>query len=99
MDSSEQRLDAYREIDRLVCAEAPFAFLWNIDQTRLLYWNKFGMPETVLPKYSNEEGVLTHWWYDEDRAAELEEAIGSRRCLPDVSVEVDYDAVIGGTKR
>ncbi|MBQ6136469.1 MAG: ABC transporter substrate-binding protein [Kiritimatiellae bacterium] len=99
MDSASERLAAYREIDRLVAEEVPFAFLWNIDHTRLLYWNKFGMPDTVLPKYSNEEGVLTHWWYDEDRARELDEAVAGRKCLPDVPVEVDYDAAMKGKTR
>ena len=82
MDSSADRLDAYRRIDALVAAEVPYVLLWQTDSTRLLYWNKFGMPKTVLSPYDREESVLTYWWYDEDRVAELERAISTKGFLP-----------------
>ncbi len=34
--------------DRLVADQVPYALLWNTDQHRILYWNKFGMPEQPL---------------------------------------------------
>lgn len=86
-----ERCKVYREIDALVAEQVPYAFLWHVDETRLLYWNKFGMPRTVLDRYMNEEAVLTYWWYDEDRARELEEAMAHHRCLPSVPERVDYD--------
>ena len=93
MGTMAERVAAYREIDRLVAEEAPFAFLWNSDQTRLLYWNRFGMPETVLSRFTDEEGVLTYWWHDADRAAELKKAMSENGFLPTVPVRVDFDAV------
>ncbi|NLF92591.1 MAG: hypothetical protein GX564_01785, partial [Oligosphaeraceae bacterium] len=33
-----------REIDAIIFAEHPYALLWNLNYTRLLYWNKFGVP-------------------------------------------------------
>jgi len=51
------------------------------------------MPKTVLSRYSDEEAVLTYWWYDEDRAAELEEAMKTHACLPDVPEDVVFDEV------
>lgn len=96
MQTAAERNDAYRRIDALIAAECPYALLWNTNRTRLLYWNKFGMPRTVLTMHGDEGCVLTHWWYDMDRAEELEDAIGSRSCLPDVPVEVDFDAAFGG---
>lgn len=94
METVAERNAAYREIDRLVTAECPYAFLWNIAAKRLLYWNKFGMPDTVLPKYDNEAGVLTYWWYDSDRAEELEAAMDRGTCLPPVPETVDFDQVM-----
>ena len=84
MDSAADRLDAYRRIDALVAAEVPYVLLWQTDSTRLLYWNKFGMPKTVLSPYDREESVLTYWWYDEDRAAELEHSVSTKGFLPAV---------------
>ena len=91
MMKMSDRADAYRRIDALVSAEVPYVLLWNIAETRLLYWNKFGMPDAVLGKYSNEDCIFAYWWYDDDKAAELADAISGRTCLPDVPLRVDYD--------
>jgi len=94
METMKERTEAYRKIDALVAAEVPYAFLWNVDATRLLYWNKFGMPATVLSRYSNEECILSYWWYDEDRAEELDAAMKNHTCLPAVPLEVSFDEVL-----
>ena len=88
MDSAADRQDVYRRIDALVAAEVPYALLWQTDSTRVLYWNKFGMPATVLHPFAREESVLSYWWYDEDRAAELEHAIKTNGFLPSISETV-----------
>ena len=91
MATMAERTAAYRAIDAIATAEAPYAFLWNTDQTRLLYWNKFGMPRTVLSRFGREDSVLTYWWYDLDRAEELDAAVKNRTCLPDVPEKVSFD--------
>ena len=95
METVPERMAAYRRIDALIAAECPYALLWNVDTVRLLYWNKFGMPKTVLSRYSDEDAILSYWWYDEDKAAELKEAMENHTCLPDVPVIVDFDAEFG----
>ena len=84
MSSAADRLAAYREIDARVAAEVPYVLLWQTDATRILYWNKFGMPSTVLSPVEREESVLAYWWYDEDRAAELDHAMRIGGFLPAV---------------
>ncbi len=96
MTRMADRRAVYREIDAILTSRCPYAFLWNIAETRLLYWNRFGMPDAVLGKYGDEESVLTYWWHDPDRAAELEEAMDSGSFLPGVPVRVDYDEVMKG---
>ena len=71
----------------------PYVLLWQTDSTRLLYWNKFGMPSGVLTKYEREDCVLSTWWYDEDRADELSRAISENGFLPTVPETVRYDEV------
>jgi len=83
------RLAAYRKIDALIAAEVPYALLWQTDSTRLLYWNKFGMPKTVLSPFDREESVLAYWWYDADRVAELEHAMAHDGFLPTVPETVE----------
>ncbi len=87
-EQAAARLDAYRKIDALIAGEVPYVLLWQTDSTRLLYWNKFGMPDGVLAPCDREESVLTYWWYDEDRADELDLAMKDDGFLPSVPESV-----------
>jgi microcin C transport system substrate-binding protein len=78
-----------RQIDQIVYSECPYVLLWNTSSTRLLYWNKFGTPPTVLGKYSNES--VDYWWYDEEDAADLAEAMADDEALPKRRPVVVYD--------
>ena len=89
MDDAAARLDAYRKIDALVAAEVPYVLLWQTDSTRLIYWNKFGTPDGVLAPAMREEAALPYWWYDADRADELERAMGDGGFLPTVPETVE----------
>lgn len=93
MTTMAERAEAYRKIDALVAAECPYAFLWNISAKRLLYWNKFGTPDTVISRTGDEADVLVYWWYDPDRVEELDRAVADDSYLPGVPVAVDFDEV------
>ena len=81
-----------REIDAILCRQVPYVLLWNLDYTRLLYWNKFGMPPAVLDKRGDERALLTYWWYDADSAAELKAAMAAGTALPARPELVEFDA-------
>lgn len=80
-----------REIDRIVFNQYPYILLWNINYKRLVYWNKFGTPPTILGKFNNESGAYWYWWYDEDAAADLKEAMKKNLPLPRHPAEVGFD--------
>jgi microcin C transport system substrate-binding protein len=86
----QKRNEICREIDRLVAAEVPYVLLWNIDAVRLLYWNRFGTPASVLSKFGNETSALTYWWYDEDSAADLRDVMETGSALPKRPAEVNW---------
>ena len=94
MTSVAEREAVYRRIDRLVSDAVPYVLLWNTLEHRLLYWNKFGTPATVLGRFGDERDVLSYWWYDDDRARELDEAIEAGTCLPSVPLRVDYKSPV-----
>jgi len=71
-----------RKIDQYLIDAVPYVLLWNIDYTRLLYWNKFGTPDTVLSKYGDERSAYWYWWHDPDLAAELKDAMNDHLNLP-----------------
>jgi microcin C transport system substrate-binding protein len=90
-----RRNDICREIDQLIYQEFPYVLLWNIDYTRLLYWNKFGTPATVLSKYGDESSALWYWWADPDAEAMLHDAVEMEMMLPPKPGTVHFDAVFG----
>jgi microcin C transport system substrate-binding protein len=95
MMTNAEREDAYRRIDALVCAQVPYILLWHTDEHRVLYWNKFGTPSSVLGRYGDEDGILAYWWFDVDKARELDEAMNanadsSEAFLPAVPLRVDF---------
>ena len=87
--TTAEREEIVRKVDRLIADQVPYALLWNTDQHRILYWNKFGTPEKMLGAHSDEEAALCYWWYDDDRARELKEAMKNETCLPSVPLYAD----------
>lgn len=86
-----KRRELLRKIDAVLVREMPYMLTWFADYTRLLYWNKFGMPATVLDKFSDEACVYRYWWFDPDRAAELKVARELGLVLPSEPVQVRFD--------
>lgn len=84
-----------RKIDQIVYKQYPYVLLWNINYVRLLYWNKFGTPQTVLSKYGNESSALWYWWVDPDAAAALGDAIAHNLPLPPKPQAIYFDEIFG----
>ena len=87
----KKRNEICRQIDQLIYKEFPYVLLWNINYTRLLYWNKFGMPDTILSKYGDESDAYWYWWIDEDSTADLDDAMKSRLPLPQKEPSVHFE--------
>lgn len=85
-----KRVKQLREIDRLLMEGHYFAHAWYGPYARLLYWNKYGMPDWVLPRTYNYRDVIRLWWYDPVKHRALREAIVEDRALDPVPVEVEW---------
>lgn len=88
-----ERNDICRLIDAIVTDQVPYVLLWNTKTTRLLYWDKFGMPPTVLSKYGDERSLLAYWWFDADSQADLEAAMAVGEALPPRPDVIDFDTI------
>ncbi len=88
-----ERNRIYREIDQIIYRHVPYVLLWNINYHRLLYWNKFGTPDWVEPKYGSEFSPITYWWFDEDSLADLQDAMESDTALPAKTSSIHFDEV------
>ena len=86
-----ERNNICRKIDGFVAERVPYILLWNVDTVRLLYWDKFGTPPTILSKFGGEASLLTYWWYDADNAEELKDAMENDDVLPPRPDVADFD--------
>ena len=78
----QKRHDIVRRIDAIVTKDMPYVLLWNKSDTRLVWWNKFGLPDAPLGKFGDERSAHAYWWYDPDAAADLSHAMKTGRVLP-----------------
>lgn len=80
------RHEVIRKINQLVYDETPYILLWHISYVRLLYWNRYGMPDHVLGKYTDEWASVDYWWNDtlpnDDLKAAMAAGIRVYRPLP-----------------
>lgn len=85
-----RRKEILRKIDARLVQLVPYILMWQSDRHRLLYWNRFGTPRSVLDKFNREDSASSYWWYDPERARALEEAMRAGGPLPRLPEEVRY---------
>ncbi len=91
-----ERNKLLRKMDKIVYDEVPMVLGWMIEFKRLFYWNKFGMPDTVLDKYNDEEAAYHYWYIDPDQKADLEYAMEAGVALPPRPAEVRFSETFQG---
>lgn len=60
-----------RAIDKRLTILVPYVLLWQSDNTRLLYWNRFCTPKHVLDKFSREDAIIPYWFVDAEKDANI----------------------------
>jgi microcin C transport system substrate-binding protein len=73
-----RRNEILRKIDARLVAIVPYVLMWQSDNTRLLYWNRFGTPKYLLDKFNREDAIIPYWFLD----ARKDEAIKAKKTLP-----------------
>jgi len=90
----KNRINLLQELDSILASEYMMAMFWVSDNVRILYWNKFGMPEFVLGRFEGSSywqlSCIRYWWYDEKVDKRLKEAIEKDLPLPAKPAEVRY---------
>ena len=87
------RHDIARQIDAILTANVPYILLWNSNANRILYWNKFGTPPTVLSRLGDHSGARAYWWWDQDAQAELEYARNENLPMPPRPAVIEFNRV------
>ena len=74
----KEQIRIIREIDGIADSIHYNALEWNPRGIRFAYWDKFGMPEFVVPRYSQLSYIYRYiamsWWYDPEKVAAMDEA-------------------------
>ncbi len=79
-----------KKIDIRLNEIVPYVLLWQSAFHRLLYWNKYGTPESVLDKFNREESAIVYWWYDAEKEKMLRKAQKANTSLPSKTAVIHY---------
>ncbi len=86
----DRRNAILKQIDTRLNGILPYILLWQSDNTRLLFWNKFGTPRFVLDKFNREDMIPVYWWFDAEKEKKLQDAMKSGRPLDPRIEDVHY---------
>jgi microcin C transport system substrate-binding protein len=86
----QKRVNTLRKLDSLLTRKYITALLWYEDNMKILYWNKFGMPDFGLSQtdynglinFEPYWPVIAFWWKDKDLEEKLHKAKGTETMLP-----------------
>mgnify|MGYP002713126895 CR=1 FL=1 len=83
LDRAEQK-KIIKKIDEIVFNAHTYALGWYANYDRLLFWNRFGYPDTYFTKIGTDpiEQVMMLWWWDDEASAKLDEAMKNGTDLP-----------------
>ena len=90
----QKRVTMLKEIDEILTNEFTIAFDWFAPAERLVYWNKFGMPKSVLAKTGDYRDAPSLWWYDPEKQDALNKAQESDAGLAVGETIVDHWQVL-----
>jgi len=86
--TQEERRKIVREIDGLVYKDHPYVLLWYQPCQRVLYWNKFGMPDYGFHRTLEWEDAFASWWLDPEKEAALDAARKADKSLTPPPLEI-----------
>lgn len=72
--NAARRQALLKQLDRRLFELHPYVLLWQSDNSRILYWNQFGMPENPFGKFGREDAVMTYWYFDPALVEKLKSA-------------------------
>jgi microcin C transport system substrate-binding protein len=78
----QKRVEIIREIDGIVFNEHPYVLGWYLPSQRILFWNKFGMPEWGGFRTADYDQLLYSWWVDPEKERKLAAAQKDGSSLP-----------------
>ena len=89
--SAKKRVPIAHQIDSIAVNSYHYALGWTSPYgARMLYWNKFDMPESGITYTGDWRTPMSHWWVDSSKEAKLNSAIENNEKLPIAPETIDY---------
>jgi microcin C transport system substrate-binding protein len=86
-----KRVEIIKEIDGILAREHHYVLKWEAPFHRIAYWNRFGMPQGVLSRIGDYSDMVSMWWHDSQRAAQIEKSMSDPSIkFPAVPLENRY---------
>ena len=90
----KKRQEILRALDLRLTEIVPYVLMWQCDFHRILYWNRFGMPQNVYAKCGREDASIPiYWWLSTVKSEALNAAMDAGKELPIESADVRYQEV------
>ena len=71
----KNRAALLRELDGIVTSQHHYLLEWSAPYQRVIFWNRFGMPEGVFTRIGDYREAVSLWWFDPEKNRRLEEAL------------------------
>jgi len=94
MFDGQERIEAMKEIDKILSEIVDYIYKWHSPYyTRLAYWDKFGMPESIVSYIINgdKNGIEDIWWYEPEKDKIIKEAMKDKTIILDNTYEIEVD--------
>ena len=88
---AKKRVPYAHKIDSIAVNSYHYALGWTSPYgARMLYWNKFGIPEKGLYYATGWQSPITLWWIDPQKERALNSSINNGTVLPKETQTIDY---------
>jgi microcin C transport system substrate-binding protein len=96
---AKKRVPIAHKIDKIAVESYHYALGWTSPYgARMLYWNKFGMPEKGISYVGDWRSPIYYWWIDPAKDQALSKAKEKGTTLPKEKEIIDYWNVMGDIK-
>ena len=87
----KKRIPLAHQIDSIAVNSFHYALGWTSPYgARMLYWHKFGMPESGITYMGDWQTPIEYWWIDSSKEKKLKEAQTTNTKLPKEKEVIDH---------
>ena len=94
-----RQIENMQRIDSIIFKEYTTALAWYAPFERLVYWNRYGMSDNVLSRFTDQRLIWSAWYLDPEKSRKLDAAIKSNSKLPIGETVVDPWGVKSRTEK